>query len=87
MNRLSDRLGLAQQKASLAFLITTFLQKCVLIADSNVHRFLLKLNVKNSVKKNSVKKKFRQTDELSLLMSASKTDIEKGIKEVLDKLS
>ena len=71
---------IAQQKALLKILIRAFLQKCIL----NTNAMFIDCAVETKCfRKNSVKKKFRQTAEFKLHISASEIDIEKRIREAL----
>ena len=84
LNRLSDLLGPAKQKALLNILIKTFLQKCILNANATFMDCAVEAKC---FRKNSVKKKFQTNWLIELTYLASKTDIEKKIREVLNKLS
>ena len=56
LNRLSDLLGLAQQKALLKLLMKTFVQKCILNAECNVHSCAVETEC---FRKNSAKREFQ----------------------------
>ena len=64
LNRLSDLLGLAQQKALLKLLIKTFLQKSISNANATLKDCIVETDC---FRKNSVKKKFQRNCWIELV--------------------